>query len=332
MRKLTSRQKGDLFWVKFNRLEADKRRKGLDRKERIVATGSKILPPEGDFVCRDLMSLDDPFEKERISRAIPENLLEQVYFEDLKAVAVFLPGTEEELCAAYVFGIHYGMMELVWLHLFKRAFTVEERAALIRYITGYERYRSVWKLSGVFSEIHAFEMSERMKQVLELAGMTVERGRDNIYEFTLSDLAGAKELAKAAKRVECTAFRDCDAALFAALEEAMAADPRGVPVPEDMTADGYLQNISCICREKESIRGALFIDEYGGSLVVRLAWTKDPMALGAMLGFAIQEAEKAYLPDQEVLVPVVVPGTEARVEKLVPGSERWDFIRAGMEF
>lgn len=264
---------------------------------------------------------------------IPETYCSQIRRGELNAMVVYDElGDEKRFYAVYVTGRHNGWLEIVWMYFDDQDVCMMDRADFIRFVIRNERSRDDRELKGAFTECHMDEGGEQQQLIYILAGMETSREKNNIYEFSLSQVGQRESLAKMKKRLECRSLSECGDDELDELDAMMQEDDRITPVPLFMDWYEYAPDISKVCFKNGKPVGAILFTTPGDHLVIELAYTADGMALPVLLANALEEAEKIYSPDTQVLVPVVVNKTSEIVEKMVPEAVRGEIVEGAVWF
>ena len=264
---------------------------------------------------------------------IPESYRAQIRRGELNAIAVYDDfGGKQNFYGLYVTGVHNGWLEIVMVYLANEEKGVMAKADLIRYCIRSERIRDNGSLKGAFMEVHMDEGGEQQEQILMLAGMETLREKNNIYEFTLSQVGQRSMLSKLKKRLECRSIGECEEEELDEMDAIIQEDERSTPVPLFMDWYEYDQDLSKICFSNGKPVGALLFTNCEDHLVIELAYTADNMALPVMLANALEDAESIYSPEKRVLVPVVINKTKEIVEKMVPDAYRGEIVEGVVWF
>ena len=264
---------------------------------------------------------------------ISDSYRAQIRRGELNAVAVFDDyGGEDRFYGLYVTGRHNGWLEIVQISFADEDKGMMARADFIRYCIRSERIINDGSLKGAFMEVHMDEGGEEQEILFLLAGMESKREKNNIYEFTLSQVGQRAMLSKLKKRLECRSISECEEDELDEMDAIIQEDERNTPVPLFMDWYEYDQDLSKICFNNGKPVGALLFTNYEDHLVIELAYTADNMALPVMLANALDDAEKIYSPDKKVLVPVVVNKTKEIIEKMVPGAYRGEIVEGVVWF
>ena len=259
---------------------------------------------------------------------IPGNYMAQLRSGHLTATAVYDGDRErDELVGVYVNGVHEGWFEIVWVGMGESYKSEVVTADFIRYFV--RQARRTGKYKGAFMEPHITPENEHLKDVLRFAGMDVSVGKDNIFEFRLSEVIREKSLGTAAKGISRVQLQDASPEMKAAMEEAILQDERAVPVAIPIPWEDYRQDLSLLYAPPSSkSRGVLLFSEVGDSIFFELAYSDSPRTLAALVGSAILLAEDLFPPEQKILVPVVRETSRQLVEHLVPTASRGEVLEA----
>ena len=267
------------------------------------------------------------------SEYIPEAYCSQIRRGELNAVVVYDElGEEKTFYALYVTGRHNGWLEIVWMYFKAEETCMMDRADFIRFVIRNERSRDDSGLKGAFIENHMDEGGERQRLIFALAGLETSMEKNNIYEFSLSQVGQRETLAKMKKRLECRSLGECEDEELDELDACMQEDDRITPVPLFMDWYEYEPDISKVCFKNGKPVGVILFTQSAEYLVIELAYTADGMSLPVLLANALEDAERIYSPEQKVLVPVVVNKTSEIVEKMVPDAFRGEIVEGAVWF
>ncbi len=262
---------------------------------------------------------------------LPEHYSRQIRSGLLFGGAVFEPEGEEQPPALVSVMAYKGeWLELIWIGFPDRTRSDSFFAELIRTLIRRERFYRGLSLKGVYAEFHSDIKlrSERIRNVMILAGMESIITKSNVYEFPLSAVEEASLLQKAKGRLKCIPLSGAKGGLFDQLDELIQTDARPSPLPLFVNWDVYLQEESLICLMGEEPCGILLFSRNGEYLVIDCAFVTQAIALPVLLGNACAFLKERYGEAQRILVPVVIDRTASIVERLVPGAERVDVVEA----
>ena len=225
-----------------------------------------------------------------------------------------------------------GWIRLVWMKLFDKDVTTEDKALFIRSCIRSERKRRAGEKKGAFAEMMPDEIMEDSHEAFALAGMDVREELGNNYEFTLSQVDHRDMLESAAKKIPCKPLSEVDEVLQDTVERLMQNDERPVPIPTFVDYDRYDQDVSGVCLIKDQPKGAILVTETGGYLVIEAIYATGKNALPALLGHAFIKAMEKFGADKQVLAPVVVFKSEQIIEEMVAGEKREKILVAVQRF
>ena len=262
---------------------------------------------------------------------LPENYSAQIRSGALFGGAVFEPsGEEKPPILVGVMAFRKDWLELLWIGFPDRTKSDTFFAELIRTLIRREKFYRGPSLKGVYAEFHSDIKlrSDRIRNVMLLAGMESCITKSNVYEFPLSAVEESSLLRKAKGRMKCIPLFMANGELFNKLDELIQTDARPSPLPLFVNWDSYLQEDSLICMQGDDPCGILLFSKYKDYLVIDCAFVTEAMALPVLLGNAYPWLVEKYGDKQKLLIPVVIDRTASIVERLVPGAERVDMVEA----
>ena len=262
---------------------------------------------------------------------LPENYSAQIRSGKLFGGAVYEPvGEDREPILVSVMAYRKEWLELIWIGFPDRTRSDSFFAELIRTLIRRERFDRGLSLKGVYAEFHSDIKlrSERIRNVMILAGMESSISKSNVYEFPLSAVEENSLLQKAAGRMKCIPLSAATNELMCKLDELTQVDSRPSPLPLFVNWDAYLKDESLICMQGDAPCGILLFSRHGDFLVIDCAFVTEFIALPVLLGNAYTWLKEQYGPEQKLMIPVVIDRTASIVERLVPGAQRVDVVEA----
>ena len=261
---------------------------------------------------------------------IPQNYHGEIKTNSLFAIVVY---EDDSPFGIFLSDLMDDWVYLVWFYFFDEKETMVKKASFFRYCISQAKKDYGKELKGAVFEITSIEEDlTDIRDVLHLVGMNVREAKNNVFEFTLSQVEETEALKKASEKLECRCLSDMSEGDLRTIDTMMQEDDRPVPVPLLMDWDVYLSDISVFAIKKDNPCGALLFSEKDEDLVAEVAYAADPVALPAMLGTAYTKAFEKYGGEKKVLIPVVVNKTAELVERIVPQAVREDVIEGVFVF
>ncbi len=262
---------------------------------------------------------------------IPVNYHHQLMMGELHAHA-FYEGEDEtgKLVGVTVTADHMGWLEIVWVSMAEEYRRAAYEADLLRHRIGIAQRSG--KYIGAFWEIHKDEQTDSLRDVLILAGMTVNEEKNNIYELTVGDAKACGAFQREVSGPECLSVGEASDEVLSLIEDEMETDKRPIPKPYETEWEDYLQDISVVCMEDGAPKGLMLFTEEKDYLVLELAYSKSPKVLLGMIVNVLQRAEGVYPDSQKILVPIVGRGVKEIIERLLPDAKRGDIYQARIRF
>ena len=262
---------------------------------------------------------------------IPVNYHQQIMLGELH-VHAFYEGKNDKgkLVGVTVTADHMGWLEIVWVAMSEEYKRVAHAADLLRHRIGMAKRTG--KYVGAFCEIHKDEQTGMHRDVLYLAGMTVNEEKNNIYELTIGEVRACDAFGKAAAGLECMSIEEASYDTLNAAEDEMEMDNRPVPKPYETEWEDFREDISVVCVEGDEPKGVMLFSEAEDYIVLELAYSKSPKVLLNMIISALEKAEGRYDDDQKILIPIVGKGVKEIVEHLLPTARRGTIYQARIRF
>ena len=267
---------------------------------------------------------DDLFE---YADYIPINYHEQINRHEIMAVACFNGSvSKENLIGISLYADHMGWFEIIWVSMGFAHADTNTCAAFVSY--NLQRARNRNKYIGAFCEIHEDEDTKEHERILTKAGMELTRIKNNMYEFTLSQIVHEDKLNSVYKQAQLIFLEEASDELVDMLLEEMLYDERPVPIPQKFERSYYISDLSVICLDHNAPCGTLLVSEQDGALVIELLYAQTKLSVPAMVGKALARAKEKYTGDTMVLVPIVNPYITGLTEYLAPDAVHGDVVEA----
>ncbi len=331
--RLSSRDKADIFEAKYDRYMDSIRLKGQDTE---AFTGEA-------FNCRNTpahLSFKGKYREERIiydnledyAEFVPERIRILIALQKVYAIAVF-DDTEDSPDPFGIFAVSKkdDCFFLRFFSVLKDDAAVSKKSDFLQYCISRIKNGDTEELTGLCAKLYEHELKD-CEEVLSSAGMEVRRERDNIYEFSLSQVGYRDILKKSMAGISVKSLEDASEGEIDSAIDRMITDERAFPIPSYIDLRNCDLKISCICFCDNKPCGLLVVLETGEYLTVSYVWNGMPQALAPMISHALFSAEEIFTPEKKVLVPVVVAKTGEIIEKMVLDYDREEVLEAGIWF
>ena len=261
------------------------------------------------------------------SEEIPVNYHDQIKKGEISAIATFNgePGSGR-LVGTTITASHAGWLEIIWFSMGEGYHEEVQAADYLRYVI--RKAEKTGNYIGAFAEIHVDEHTEKIADILTLAGMELKESKNNNYEIAISEITNDGMLIEQAKRSECIFLEDASEEVIGKLEDKIYDDKRAIPVPSYMEWENYMGDLSVIGLEKGEPIGCLLFTEKKDYLIMELLFSASPKAIPGILGTALIKARELFPGDKKILMPLVGNRSAELVEKLAAGAKRGKIVEA----
>jgi len=257
---------------------------------------------------------------------IPDKYIDLVDADELTLTLVHGPsGDPEDVVGSAVTNTHGDWLEIIWTETRENYRTDTAIAEFIRYII--TQARRVGRHGGVFVQIHEAEATPRTRDILRMAGFEITTRKNNIYSFTLEDVDSS-----GLKAGKGTFLADADPGMREAIEHVISADKRAVPVELPIPWQNYDPELSVLYTDGPGKGGLLLFSHLDESIVFELAYSSTPTILRTLLGAAYKKATELYDPEQVVIAPIVLTGSEKLIEFLAPNARSGQVLEGILRF
>ena len=205
-----------------------------------MGAGDDVKLPGREFTKTRLRSSDFVLYGEDI----PDNYLGQLRNGSVVAEAYYDPADPAGRTFAVIISAeHDGFKEMIWISV--RPEFMRDSKAIIDFLKFFiNECRQEGSYRGVFIELHVDEHTSEMAKLLEAAGMQVYTEKNNIYECTLKEVAGERELLMAAQRLHCRPLAKLSEKERDDIESRIEKSRFPVPVALPIMWNTYRQDLS----------------------------------------------------------------------------------------
>ncbi len=257
-----------------------------------------------------------------------EGLIPEYYREPLRKgelggiVVMDDDGDSSFVVGIVLYKVTLGYFEIVWVATTEEYDLPDYGADIVR------RMLNKVRVHGGFMGIFArFRKGSPMEEYFpeDEFDRTTEVG--GVYRFRLKDVDKFAEEHDSKRALHCVALGSVDGEMKNTILAHSAEAHDFIPLAQPVNWESYDQELSFIFQVNDDPKGIILVEKVDDELVLRLLYSKDPVAAIVLLKHSFHMAYDRYGEDCQVVCPVVRDISAGLIRKIVRNPQHVDLIK-----